>query len=353
MIADYPGKDPALLDLQAWVKSQLSSHSVFPAAPFLPRYTAKDLQDKEANFGALKHYLEALEMRALAHKMGAVFAGKLPHAATLVPGGITDKVTALKITRAAPPWKPSPASLSTLIFLMFLAVAGAFPEYFTVGQGCGNFLAYGALPESASGKTGLFPAGVLAVGPATARPGSHHRGRLTILFFSSASGRKPADGETVAAPDKSGAYSWLKAPRYRGQVMEVGPLARTLVAYHDGQNPALKSSVDALLKSLGREPKDLISVMGRHAARALECKQVADACARWLDQLAPDAPAFADFTVPEAARGFGLTEAARGALGHWLEFRDKKVTTINASFPPPGTVPPETTAEPQALWNKP
>ena len=54
-------------------------------------------------------------------------------------------------------------------------------------------------------------------------------------FFSSASGRKPADGETVAAPDKSGAYSWLKAPRYRGQVMEVGPLARTLVAYHDGQ----------------------------------------------------------------------------------------------------------------------
>ncbi len=97
MIADYKGGDPALVALQNWVKAQLASRAVVPGGPFLPRYAAKYLQDADANFTVLRHYLEALEMRTLAHRIGAVFGGKLPHAATLVPGGITDKVTALKI----------------------------------------------------------------------------------------------------------------------------------------------------------------------------------------------------------------------------------------------------------------
>ena len=137
----------------------------------------------------------------------------------------------------------------------------------------------------------------------------------------------------MAAPDKPNAYSWLKAPRYNGQAMEVGPLARTLINYHTGHNPAWKASVDQLLKSLGREPKDLVSVMGRHAARAVECKLVADACGQWLDQLTPDKPTFQDFVVPESGRGYGLTEAARGALGHWIEIRGKKIAQYQCVVP--------------------
>jgi len=106
-----------------------------------------------------------------------------------------------------------------------------------------------------------------------------------------------------------------------------------MVGYADGQNAGLKSAVDGLLKTLGREPKDLVSIMGRHAARALECKLVAERCSQWLDQLTPDAPAFTDFTVPDAARGYGLTEAARGALGHWIEVRGQKISNYQCVVP--------------------
>jgi ferredoxin hydrogenase large subunit/hydrogenase large subunit len=333
MITGYQGKDRGLLDLQAWVKAQLASHSVFPAAPFLPRYAGKYLQDPEANFGALRHYLDALEMRALAQKMGAIFAGKLPHAASLVPGGVTEKVTALKISQYGALLERLKTFIDESYLPDVVAVAGAFPEYFSMGQGCGNFLAYGAFPESADGRSKLFPGGVLVGGKLQPLDPDVIREDVSRSYFSSASGRKPSEGETVAAPEKSGAYSWLKAPRYREQVMEVGPLARALVAYQDERQAAFKSSVDGLLKRIGREPKDLVSVMGRHAARALECQRVAERCAEWLEQLVPDAPAFTDFTVPESGRGYGLTEAARGALGHWLEIRGRKVSNYQCVVP--------------------
>ena len=333
MVAGYQGKDPALLAVKAWVKAQLASTTVTPAAPFLPRYAAKYLQDADANFAALRHYLEALEMRTLAHRMGAVFAGKLPHAMTLVPGGVTEKVTALNITE----YRSCLGRLQTFIDQAYLpdvvAVAQSFPEYFTLGPSCGSFLSYGVFPEAAENGTAFLPAGTLLDGKLQKLDVEAITEDVGQSLFSSASGRKPFEGETVPAPDKAGAYSWLKAPRYNGRVMEVGPLARLLVAYHDGRNTAAKSAVDALLKSTGREPKDLASVMGRHAARALECKLVADRCGEWLDQLAPDQPACADFSIPEEGRGHGLTEAARGALGHWIEVRGRKISNYQCVVP--------------------
>jgi len=333
MIADYTGSDPALVALRNWMKAQLSSRTVVPGGPFLPRYAAKYLQDADANFTVLRHYLEALEMRALAHRMGAIFAGKLPHAATLVPGGITDKVTALKISE----FRSGLDTLRDFIEQSYLpdvvAVAKAFPEYFAVGKGCGNFMCYGVFPVSAGSNTHLFPAGVLLDGKLQAVNPDVITEDVGSSLYSSGSGLGPYAGETVAAPDKSGAYSWLKAPRYNGQVMEVGSLARVLVGCQDGQNAVLKSAVDALLKDLGRQPGDLNSVLGRHAARALECKFILDQCARWLDQAVPDEATFTDFSVPKSGRGHGLTEAARGALGHWIDIDDFKIRNYQCVVP--------------------
>ena len=115
--------------------------------------------------------------------------------------------------------------------------------------------------------------------------------------------------------------------------MEVGPLARVMVAYQTpGDNP-FKTDVYALLKQLGREPKDLESVMGRHAARALECKWIAEHCHLWIDELKPDEPTSVFFAMPESGRGFGLTEAARGALGHWIEVRNSKIANYQCVVP--------------------
>jgi Ni,Fe-hydrogenase I large subunit len=332
-ITKYTGRDPELCDLKRWVKNQISSNVIYPAAPFLPRYSGKYIQNTELNVLAIKHYLDALNMRALAHKMGAVFGGKLPHAATLIPGGVTEKVTAKKIAA----YKSMVSKLQTFIDKSYLPdvaeVAAAFSKYFRIGKGCGNFLAYGVFPESENNLTKFLPSGVVMGGTLTAFDATRITEDVRYSLYSSSSGLHPAQGQTVPEPHKSGAYSWLKAPRYNGTVMEVGPLARIMVVYLKGENQAVKNLVNGLLAKLRRKPEDLLSVLGRHAARAIECKVVADRCTEWVEELIPGEPTFQDFDIPETGRGIGLTEAPRGALGHWLEINDHKIGRYQCVVP--------------------
>jgi ferredoxin hydrogenase large subunit/hydrogenase large subunit len=319
-VLKYVGRDSALLGLQAWVKSELANRSVLPAAPFLPRYVGDYLADDPSNFTVLRHYLEALDMRKAAHQMAAIFAGRVPHAPGLVPGGITDKITALKVDSFRALLDRVRIFIDESYVPDMFTVAGAYPNYFAMGAGCGSFLSYGAFPEASGDR--FFPSGALLDG----QPQTLDIGKITedvgSSHFSSASGLHPDSGQTAPAPDKAGAYSWLKSPRYGGAVVEVGPLARLLIARNDGKHPGITSQFDAAMSQLGLKPAHWISVMGRHLARAVECKNLADRCSEWLDQLAPGKPAFTDFQTPAAGRGCGLTEAARGALGHWVEIRN-------------------------------
>jgi len=332
-ITSYTGKDPELVALKDWVKSQLDSKSVLPVAPFLPRYVGDYLQDKDLNCTAIRHYLDALEMRRMAHQMGALFSGKMPHAPALVPGGVTEHVTAQNIAAGLALLEKLRTFIEHAYLPDVLAVAKGFPAYFTVGKGCGNFLAYGVFQESADPQNQVFPSGVLTGETLRAFDPNVVTEDTGSSRFSSPSGLKPANGQTVAAPDKPNAYTWLKAPRYEGLVMEVGPLARLLVGYANGRNPLIKTTVDDLLAATGKTLADLPSVMGRHAARAVECKLISDRCAAWFDQLAPNQPTFADFQIPESGSGVGLTEAARGALGHWLEISGGKVHNYQCVVP--------------------
>lgn len=332
-VAQYQGNDPQLLDIKRWIQSQVTSKANFPGAPFLPRYEGKYLGSSELNILAIKHYLEALEMRALAHKMAAIFCGKIPHAATLVPGGVTEKVTALNIAAYKSMLQRLQEFINSAYLPDVIGVAGAFPEYFDMGKGCGNYLVYGVFPESADGSKKLFPAGVATSGKLTALEVDKITEDVMYSLYSSPSGLRPDEGQTNPSPRKNGAYSWLKAPRYKQTVMEVGPLARLMIIYLQGDRPPVNKMIDDLLQQFNRKPGDLNSVLGRHAARAIECKIVADSCAAWLEQLLPDKPAFLDFAIPARAKGVGLTEAARGALGHWLEISDHKISRYQCIVP--------------------
>ena len=332
-ISSYTGKDAELVALKDWVKSQVESRSVLPVAPFLPRYVGDYLQDKDLNCTAIRHYLDALEMRRLAQQMGALFSGKMPHAPALVPGGVTEHATAQNIGAGQALLEKLRVFIDQAYLPDVLAVAKGFPTYFTAGRGCGNFLAYGVFSESADSQNPFLPGGVLTGGTLKSFDPNGVTEDTAASRFSSPSGLKPANGETIAAPDKPNAYTWLKAPRYQGQVMEVGPLARLLVGYANGRNPLIKSTVDGLLAATGKTPADLPSVMGRHAARAVECKLIADRCVAWFDQLVPNQSTFADFQIAESGSGVGLTEAARGALGHWLEISGHKVRNYQCVVP--------------------
>lgn len=332
-ITKYRGNDPALQELKSWVKSQISSKNIYPATPFLPRYDSKYIQNTELNIAAIKHYIDAIEMRALAHKLGAIFGGKLPHASTLVPGGVTEKVTAKKIAECIEILKKLQLFIEKSYIPDVMEVASAFPEYFKTGKGCGNFLAYGVFKESEDPSETLFPSGVVIAGKAMPFSVGLISEDVKHSLYSSPSGLKPKEGSTIPDVEKSGAYSWLKSPRYDGNVMEVGPLARIMVAYLGKNMPEVTKIVDGLLKKFQAKPEYLISTLGRHAARALETKIVADRCAQWVEQLVPGEPTFQDFDIPENGVGVGLTEAPRGALGHWLKIKDHKIDNYQCVVP--------------------
>lgn len=331
-VTKYQGNDPMLKELKEWVQSQISSKVLYPAAPFLPRYEGNYLENTELNIMAISHYLEGLQMRALAQKMGVLFAGKMPHVAALVPGGATETVSAHKIAAYASMLKKLRQFIDHKYLADVAAVAAAFPEYLKVGMGCGNFLAYGVFPGNTAGPDKFLPSGVIIQGKLQDFDKDKITEDVKHSFYSSESGLKPANGQTKPQSGKGDAYTWLKAPRYDGAVVEVGPLARILVAYQQG-NSTVKQMVDGLLKKLGGKTEDLISTLGRHAARAIECKLVADQCAQWLAQLNPGKPTFEDFTIPEKSAGVGLSEAPRGALGHWIEIKNHKIDNYQCVVP--------------------
>ncbi|RJP30894.1 MAG: nickel-dependent hydrogenase large subunit [Candidatus Omnitrophota bacterium] len=332
-VKDYTGNDQQLRALKGWIADQISSKVMYPAAPFLPRYEAKYLENAELNIAAVKHYLQALDMRAMAHQMAALFCGKIPHAPALIPGGVTEKVTADKIAAYQSRLQKLQQFINECYLPDVMALAAAFPDYLRMGKGCGNFLAYGVFPEDADHSQMLFPSGVMSNGRVNPFNPTQITEDVRYSLFSSPSGLPPSQGQTEASPHKHDAYSWLKAPRYGGQVLEVGPLARILIAYAKGGNAEIGKQVDAFLAQMYGGPEMLVSTMGRHAARAIETKIVADRCAEWLDQLIPGEPTFRDFTIAETGRGVGLTEAPRGALGHWLDIQNGKIANYQCVVP--------------------
>ncbi len=219
-----------------------------------------------------------------------------------------------------------------------LAIAGVYSDYFEIGGGVGNFLTYGVFeldsePDLAKRKR-FFPQGIVSA--KDLKPGKFDPSKITEhvkhSWYKSGSGLHPSKGETEAAPGKRGAYSWIKSPRYDGKVYEVGPLARQLNAYVRGEEPTV-TLVNSVLKKFNASPKMLISTLGRHAARAIEAKIVADQMAKWAMELKPGEPVHTDFEIPKSGEGMGITDAPRGALGHWITIRNHKIENYQAVVP--------------------
>lgn len=332
-VLQYQGKDSAMNYLKGWVQSEINSTNYYPAAPFLPRMDGDYASDLGLNLGAIKNYLRALEIRSEASKLGALLGGKIPHVASIIPGGATIRVGGRMIADCLTLIRTLRDFIDRCYVPDVLAVAEAFPDYYQIGKGPGNFLAFGVFHENAGGSSKLLPSGALIDGTLQEVDQTVITEDVSKSWFSSTSSQHPYDGETTPAPTKAGAYSWLKAPRYNGKVMEVGPLARMLITYQRNSNPAVTSLMDFLLQTTGRPISDLDSVLGRHAARAIECKVIADRTEEWIQQLNPDVSSFSTFSVPSSGQGIGLTEAARGALGHWMKIKNGVIENYQCVVP--------------------
>ena len=131
--------------------------------------------------------------------------------------------------------------------------------------------------------------------------------------------KHPFKGSTIPDTDQDSGYSWCKAPRLDGQVMEVGAIARQMVNAH----PLIHSLV----------LQNGSNVQNRVIARLLELALVLPQMELWAQQLKPDKPFCVDQEIPDEAQGAGMVEAARGSLGHWLRIKNGRIINYQIIAP--------------------
>jgi hydrogenase large subunit len=241
----------------------------------------------------------------------------MPSSNTFIPGGFTTIPTTQDIAS----YRQHLQALRDFINKIYIpdvqAVGAAYPEYFEIGAGSGNLLAYGAFEmDDTPGGSKLFSGGYAEKGAESIRNSvrtSDISESVKYSWYADQTGNlSPASGKTEPEFPKTGAYSWLKAPRLNGKPYEAGPLARMWIN-GDYQNG--------------------ISVMDRHVARAFEAQKIAEAMDGWLNELTPGQKAYDDSFDQFSGVGIGLSEAPRGALGHWVEITEGKISHYQVITP--------------------
>ncbi len=321
----------------------------------------------EANLLAVAHYLEALEWQKDFIRIHAVLGGKNPHLQSLIVGGVSvpvdpkaeDALNAGSIALIRDLAVKAKTFVEKVYLPDLLAIASFYKEWALIGKGVGNYLSYGEFPMSDDSSNVYIPPGIILDG----NLGKVHpvyqdkiAEYVTRSWFEYSGGneeaRHPSKGETIPKytgpkpPYKEigtdGEYSWMKAPRYEGRPMEVGPLARMLVAYASGHG-RVKGLIDGALEKLDVPAKALFSTLGRTLARGVETVVLAEQIIDWTDQLAANmsrgelqihsGERWEPSEWPAEAMGYGLYEAPRGGLGHWIHIKDKKIHNYQCVVP--------------------
>jgi [NiFe] hydrogenase large subunit len=336
----------------AAVKTRLSTMSSSgKLGPFASGYWGHSayLLTPEENLMMAAHYLYALRNQIKAAQMQAIFGAKNPHVQSLRVGGVTCKndITATRIAE----FRSLLTEMRSFIDNVYLPdvkyIAKKYKAW-TYG-GFSNYLTYGDFSTTSSELTSqLLPRGTI-MNKAVTSVGTVDMALITENVDSSwysGSSLHPSAGVTTpnyTAYDTASRYSWLKSPRYNGEPMEVGPLARMLVAYGKGVSTVV-SMVDGLLTDTGLSMANLHSALGRVAARAIETKIIADAMDTWLSGLTAGGTALATVSIPTAGSGMGFNEAPRGALGHWITIQNKTIGNYQMVVPSTWNLGPRTSA---------
>ena len=365
-ISDWPNNSATYFKgVQEKVKAFVNKGRLGPFANAYWGHPAYKLPP-EANLMATAHYLEALEWQKDVIKIHAILGSKNPHPQTFLVGGMAipidpDSQNALnadKLMEIKRLLLKAKTFVEKVYIPDLLAIASFYTDWAAIGGGVGNFLSYGEYPDPASGKLWIPSGVILGKDLAKVIPVSHEK--VTEYVDHSwyeyqggpGKGLHPWDGVTdqkYTGPkppyknlDTEGKYSWVKAPRYQDLPMEVGPLARLLVAYASGQKQ-VQDAVNGVLKHLGVGPEALFSTLGRTAARGIDCLLVAEELPRYLDALinnigkgdykAHNGEKWDPSSWPAQAAGYGWHEAPRGALGHWIKIKDGKIENYQAVVP--------------------
>ncbi|MDY0223149.1 MAG: nickel-dependent hydrogenase large subunit [Desulfobacterium sp.] len=308
----------------------------------------------------------------------AVIGGQWPHTSFMVPGGVTSipgvskllqcrlilehfttwyersilgcslgRWQAIQSVADLDEWlaeSPKHRDSEVGFFVRFAREAGLH----SMGRGPNRFLSYGSfrLPgvTSVQGVDGMLTAAGFATGSAVScLDPLKITEDISHAWFEPGNGPShPSAGETKPYASGQGGdpYSWVKAPRYMGQVVETGPLAEMIIngdglfvdfLHRDGPN--------AFIRELARFVRPV---------RFLTTMPV------WVDELVADHDAKFYHRVKGVpdGRGQGMIQAARGALGHWVKIRDNTITHYQIITPTSWNGSPRDESGERGAWEQ-
>jgi hydrogenase large subunit len=319
----------------------------------------------EVSLLALAHYFQALEFQRKANQIVAILGGKTPHIQNLAVGGVMnainfDSEATLNLDRLYM-IKSLFDEILPFVHQVYLpdacAIAGLYPEWFAIGAGNGDYLAAPDLPLDAQSAAFDLPGGYIrgadlaGVARVTGSRDATFRSAVvedvTHAWYKSGEPQHPWQGETDPSYTDfvdDGKYTWVKAPRFQGKPMQVGPLASVLVGYAQQHALTRKWTDDALARvsNIAKRPigvDRMHSTMGRYLARAIRCAMLADLAGSHWERLVSnitggDVATFNKPTFPQTAiEGVGLHEAPRGTLSHWVVVKEGLLANYQAVVP--------------------
>ena len=323
------------------------------------------------NLLAVAHYLEALDWQKEIVKIQAILGGKNPHPHYVVGGMATpidiNSDNGIHIERLIHISQliDEAREFVNQVYIPDLIAIGSYYKDWTHGGGLNNYMSYGdfAPTDHYNLSSYRMKRGVILNGDLSKLHDIDLKDTSQIKEFIDHSwyeyknetedgGLHPFEGETnlnYTGPEMpyktlntNEAYSWIKAPRYKGLPVETGPLARIMINYAAGDH-ATKKIVDDTLAKLDLPITALQSALGRTVARGLESVLIAD----WMredmdrllanikngDQITFNSSKWEPETWESSAKGAGWIEAPRGALGHWIVIENGKTKEYQAVVP--------------------
>ncbi len=378
----HPKSSPGYFrDIQNRLKKFVESGQL---GPFKNGYWTNPayLLPPEADLMAVTHYLEALDFQKEIMKIRTILGGKDPHPNWLV-GGVPCAINMDGNLSAGAPLNMVNINLISSIidqsrefvknvYIPDILAVGQFYKGWLYGGGLSgtSVLAYGDIPDRANDYSPgnlLMPSGAIINGnlkevhDVDLRNPDEIQEYVPHSWYNYPNGVKglhPWDGVTepnfqlgpnakgsktnIEQIDEGAKYSWIKAPRWRGHAMEVGPLARYVVGYARGHKE-ITEQINFVLKTLDVPVTALFSTLGRTAARALEADWAGDKMRYFMDKLIANIKAgdtttanvdnWDPSTWPKEAKGVGFSEAPRGALGHWIRIKDTRIDNYQCVVP--------------------
>lgn len=353
-----------LLEVQKRVKTFVDKGNLGPFANAYYGHPTYHLSPEE-NLIALSHYLECLRIQRIIAQCMAIFGAKNPHPQSLTVGGVTcvmDLLSPARMGEYLEKFKEV-ADFVNRAYYPDLIMAGK--KYATEASvvndvGVPNLLTFQEFQLGAN--EWLFESGIIKNGDLSKAYEVEEdkiTEEATHSWYKNDAPLHPYDGETepnytglvdgesidhhgkvvkTKNFNTAGKYSWIKAPRYDGEAMQVGPLANIAVNYVKG-NKYVVPVVDGFLKVTGLPITAVLSTLGRTAARCIEAKVVADntliAFNNLVENLKTDQSTCAPYVIDpnKEYKGRYIGNVPRGTLSHWCRIKNGVIENWQAVVP--------------------